>query len=65
VVHAFASESTQVSHIRRIYAVVGITTREKFDLMAAAESLVAAKSPKRSHNLAALVKGASYDRKTD
>jgi hypothetical protein len=38
---------------------------KKFDLTAAAESLAAAKSPERSHNLAALVKGAGYDRKTD
>jgi hypothetical protein len=38
---------------------------KKFDSTAAAESLAAAKSPERSHNLAALVKGAGYDRKTD
>jgi hypothetical protein len=38
---------------------------KKFDLTAAAESLAAAKSPERPHNLAALVKGAGYNRKTD
>jgi hypothetical protein len=38
---------------------------KKFDLTAAAKSLAAAKSPERSHNLAALVKGTGYNRKTD